>query len=125
MYYSGMPESSENQEPSTPEEAAIFFKKKLKIVRDLQKKIDDALEHLYTKGGITPQQVSDYLNNPKNFKASEFELIQKYRKSVQAFVTDAIGEEGKKQIEQKKATQATKKRARKAVGGRRKWIQMD
>jgi hypothetical protein len=101
------------------------LEKRLKAVLGLRDKIDEALNKVYRKGDLTQKQVSDYLDNPDNFKKGQWDYIQKRRKKVFSFIWDALGSETKKKYDKKELAKKAKKRKRKSIGHRRKWIQMD
>ncbi|NGX58339.1 MAG: hypothetical protein K940chlam3_01246 [Chlamydiae bacterium] len=101
------------------------LQKKLKVIFGLREKVAIALDKIYTKGSLTAKEVTEYLDNPSNFSAYQFDNIQKRRTDIQAFIWEALGEKTKKQIERKKLKKKAKKRSRKSLGHRRKWLEMD
>lgn len=112
---------AETKDPEDLEEML----KKLKVMRKLREKIDLALEKLYKKGGFTSDDVTAYLDDPKNFTPGQFDLIRMYRKHIKEMLATKIDPETVKTTEAKEAKKAKKKRTRKSLGQRRKWIQMD
>lgn len=101
------------------------LQRRLKVVFGLREKISNALDKLYTKANISPQDITNYLDNPKNFSPRQYDSIQKRRAQIQSFIWEALGEKEKKLEEGKKMTKKSKKRSRKSLGHRRKWLKMD
>jgi len=101
------------------------LQKKLKVIKGLREKVGAALDKVYEKGKITPKEVTDFLNNPANFTAQQYTTIEKSREEIMAFIWDALGTKQKKKYETKKLRKKGKKRSRKSLGHRRKWLQMD
>jgi len=101
------------------------LQKRLKVITGLREKISAALDKVYNKGGISPQEVSDFLNNPEHFTPQQVQIIDKSREEVMAFIWDVLGKEKKIQHEKKKMKKKAKKRRRKSLGHRRKWLKMD
>ncbi len=103
----------------------VNLRKRLEVIFGLRDKIDQALHKVYKKGDFTQKQISDYLDNPGNFQTTEWAFIQQQRDKVFNFIWDTLGPEEKKKHEKTQLQKKSKKRKRKSIGHRRKWIQMD
>jgi len=101
------------------------LRKKLQVITGLREKISAALDKVYTKGEISPKEVSEYLNNPEHFSPQQIQMIDKSREEIMAFIWDVLGKEKKIQHEKKQLKKKAKKRRRKSLGHRRKWLKMD
>jgi 3-hydroxyacyl-CoA dehydrogenase len=116
---------SEKSEKNQKVDESDDLRKRLKIILGLREKVSAALDKLYNKGDITPKQVSDFLDNPKNFPAGQFETIQKSREDMLDFIWDVLGKQQKETYQKKTLKKKTKKMKRRSLGHRRKWLKMD
>lgn len=82
------------------------------------------LEALYKEGGITPQDLSSYLDDQKNFPGKLFDSVQQQREKLLEDIWKGLGKKEKVKHIRKKAKKMGKKRKRKMIGGRKKWIPM-
>ncbi len=100
--------------------------KELEGVRKQREGLDQNVDTLFEKAGLSPTEVSNYLDNPDNFTEQQWKRIQKNREEIQAFVWDALGEEKKERYLAEKKKKRGKKRKKKTLGSRRRgWIKLD
>lgn len=85
---------------------------------DIQRKLEDA----YQQAGLTKKDISQYLDDPKNFPSYQWEVIQKQRKDLANKIWSMVGEDTKPQIEAKKRAQAQEGAKGKTLGARKRWI---
>jgi len=111
-------------DPKEPDDFADV-QSKIKAMRTMREKIDIAIDKILNKGEMTIDDVSKYLDNPKNFTESQFKLIRMYRDHLKARFIGELDPKLSAQQEKTKLKKAKKKRSRKSLGHRRKWIQMD
>ena len=110
--------------PSDPKEEAEL-RNRFKQVMDLRDKLEKQLEQVYSKGGLTKDSVTRYLDNPSNYSGSEYEETRKRRKIMQQELWSQVGEDVKEQVEAKEEAKKSKKNKRKGLSARRRnWINM-
>jgi|GEM_PF-3378239 len=100
-------------------------KEMLAKIRTMQSDLQSRFDLLYQKSGKTPEQLMDYLNNPKNFPKKDWEFIQKNKQILENRVWDVVGEE-LKPVPNKIRTRANldDERKGKTLGARKKWLPM-
>jgi len=115
------------EEPDKSQELKEYkdLQKKLQVIMGLRNKVGAALDQVYQKGDFSPQQVTDFLNNPEHFSPQQIQTIEKSREEIMAFIWDVLGEKKKAQHEKKILKKKAKKRRGKSLGHRRKWLKMD
>ncbi len=101
------------------------LRKEFQRLSKLSKGLDEDLENLYSKSGLTPKQISDFLDNPKNFSGAQWELIQKEREKYNKKIYKAAGKEVAEKEEKKQQKKKSGKQRKKFLGKRRGWLQMD
>lgn len=94
-------------------------------IRTMQADLQSRFDVLYKKSGKTPEQLMEYLNNPKNFLPKDWEFIQKHKQVLENRVWDVVGEE-LKPVKNKIRTRANldDERKGKTLGARKKWLPM-
>ncbi|MBA3956988.1 MAG: hypothetical protein H0X51_01140 [Parachlamydiaceae bacterium] len=109
-----------SSEPSTSSEDPELLLKKM---HEKQKEIQSRLENTYTKGGVTPKSLEEYVHglNPSFRTKTEQDF-----KKLEADITDVVGKtpKSKRRIRVGTAAHAEKERKGKTLGSRKKWIPM-
>jgi len=90
----------------------------------LRAEIEDKLNDVFSEMHMSKKEFTNYLHNPGNFTAAEWDYVESYRDQMMESIWRELGEEEKKKYEKKKVRQKGKKRSRKMIGARKKWIQM-
>lgn len=113
--------------PSLPEGVVIGDNELQQIIKrikdmdeDLQKKMDRVCE----LSGMSRSEVSTFLENPSNFHADQWKLMQGEKEQLEKQFYSMVGIELKKKKALKKKKQLTKERHGKTIGLRKGWIDM-
>ncbi|GAB4227155.1 MAG: hypothetical protein Tsb0021_03750 [Chlamydiales bacterium] len=93
-------------------------------VKKLHEELEKKLDKLYKESGINHENVMRYLDNPNNFKAGEWDIVQNYRKAYQSQIEAQLSRSFQKKQKQKVLDKKSKSMKGRAAGQRRKWIDM-
>lgn len=97
---------------------------RLKFVEKSSDNLKKQLDEIFLKTGMTPQMITDYLNNPNNFSPYEWPKIQKKREQLQEKIWQMLGYKSKENASAKKLIKSSKDRKGKTLGARKNWMPM-
>lgn len=100
------------------------IKRSLEKIKKYHEDLDNKLEQIYRTSGLTPQKIVDYLDNQANFTEFEWKRLQSLKKGFDDKLLKLFPEREKEQ-RLKKQLKGKKKLRGKALGKRKKWIEMD
>jgi hypothetical protein len=86
--------------------------------------IEEKLQEVYDKTGLTRKQVETYMKDPKNFTVQEWQNIQIGRKDWEGRLEHLMGQEYKQKRAKAVQDQSSKERKGKTLGARKNWIPM-
>lgn len=104
----------------TDDQLAEMFER----AKKMRTEIEEKLQEVYDKTGLTRKQVETYMNNPKNFSIQEWQNIQIGRKDWEGRLYGLIGQEYKEKRQKAVQDQSSKERKGKTLGARKNWIPM-
>ena len=125
------PKPSETSPPSPP--ASSDGKKLLNYVEvqeifarmwRMQQEIQEKIDLIYEKTGMTRSKIESYLSNSNNFNPGVWDSLQKNIESLEQKIWSTVGKDVKKRSVDKKQQKLSKERKGKTLGGRKKWISM-
>lgn len=120
-------------QPITPEQqkkirSKIFqdpeLKKWIERIDTIHKEIDVKLKELIEKQGHSPQSLSRYINDTKNFTLEQKKLIEKEKEALDKTLGIKLDPSLKKLQKQKVLQKASKEHRGKTLGSRKKWMDM-
>lgn len=91
---------------------------------ELHEKLQKKLDKLYDEAGITHKDVQRYLDDPSNYGEGEWEYFQARRKLFNESLMTRLDPNLIKTTAKKLKRQAGKKLRGRALGRKRKWIDM-
>lgn len=103
----------------------------LTAMKDMHKDIDNKLRKIYELSGLKRDQIASYINDPRNFTAQEWEILQARRDQVENKLLSFLGpkvqaerEKAKNQgLSKAQASEQAKNRKSKTLAARKKnWI---
>jgi hypothetical protein len=97
-----------------------MLKKMRTMDKDLQLRMDKVAE----LSGMSPREVMHFIENPDNFPAKQWSLMQQKKRELEEKIYAGIGVEYHKRILKKKKNKVQKGRSGKTLGYRKGWIQM-
>lgn len=100
------------------EQVASLFEK----AKKMRQEIDQKLQEVYDKTGMTRKEVENYMSNPKNFTVQEWQNIQIGRKDWEGRLYGILGQEYKEKRAKIVQDQSSKERKGKTLGARKNWI---
>ncbi len=109
------------QEKEKPGDQAAKYLEKLKIMKE---EFTAKLDAVFEKGGISPQMLDKFLDNPHNFSEKQWQFIQEQRELYKKKLIALVGKKELEQHEKKLKKKVSTERSRKTLGGRKKWIPM-
>lgn len=96
----------------------------LKRILDIKADLENQLNNIYAKAEVKRIDIKKYLDNPKNFSATEWNKVQKDKDSLVEQIVLLFTPETQIQKVAKSKEKLTKERKGKTLGSRRNWIPM-
>jgi hypothetical protein len=91
----------------------------------MQDEIEGKLNEMYEKGGLTRDQIKNYIDNPDNFPPDLWSKIQKQRLELENKVRVVLKKKPKQSASSSQQKVSTaKERKAKTLGARKNWIPM-
>lgn len=91
-----------------------------KMNEELNKKIDSA----FKTSGTDPREMSEYVNNPKNFTPAQWEEMQARKEQLEINLSGTSKSEVRAKQAKKEVSKMTKERKGKTLGSRKNWLSM-
>lgn len=115
--------------PAAPAEAPVSNKDVLAMIEKMRKmhdQLEKELDEAYQKTGLSPKEVTTFLDNPSNFAGDEFTAVQQQRKSLLSRIMQVVDPKGIESTKKKakKEAEAGKQQKGKTLGARKNWIPM-
>ncbi len=102
-----------------PEMKEIFGK-----IDNMRQEIVTKMENVFQKGGISQDELGEYLHNPDNFSDQEWKFVSGRRDEIMNDLWKLVGKNTKEVHKKKKKKKVSGERKRKTLGSRKKWIPM-
>lgn len=80
------------------------------------------LDMIQQTKGINLKEMKNFMDNPLNFKKSEWEFLQKQRTEMEEKLSALIGKELKEKNQKQNLQKSEKAHKLKSLGSRKKWI---
>lgn len=107
--------------PATEEEIREQFSRVEGQYKDLKDRADEA----YERAGLRREEVTRFLENPSNFTPDMWQSIEALRAEEEAALSRQVGVNVEKAERKRKLAASAKKKRRKFLGSRKKWMKMD
>lgn len=114
-------EKKERYKPISDEE----YEKDIARYHEIYEMLREKLEKLYQSSGVTHKKVQEYLDSPENFDSNEWRSIQRHRKTITENLMRQIDPNYKQTKKRKTSKRAQRKLRGKAMGKRKKWLDID
>jgi len=112
------------KEPKTVRRLDSEIQNLIDKMRKMHEEIEVKLDEAYQQSGLDPSSIKNYLDNPNNFKPTEWEGVQMERKSRLESIAKQIGAQISSPLVKTAKEISKTDRTRKTLGVRRNWISM-
>lgn len=108
--------------PPVPEENAGSLEESITTVKKYRDDVVKKLDSIQKELGMSLKDVKEYINNPRNFKPSQWAYIQQQKKEMEERLAQELGSDVVGVSKKVDTGKVAKERKGKTLGSRKNWI---